>query len=498
MAKPICLSIAGSDSGAGAGIQADIKTFFDLNCYATTVITAITAQNTQEVIAIDAVSDDLFEKQLQSIEDDLLPKAIKTGMIATVKQVEIVSNFLERYDDIFYICDPVMIATSGAKLVNEAVIDAITTKLFPKADLITPNLDEAAYLLLLDKQDYNLNASLEEIAIKLYQNYQLKAVLLKGGHSTRAEVDYFYSQNTHFYLSSKRCLWHQSIHGTGCTLAASITALLALDYDLFNAVVVAKAYITEGIFNAQAVAKNKVNLPVAQCGFPINKNYFPVVTQHQKLIKKNNAFKRLDQSIGFYPVVDTIKWLEYLAKKGIKTIQLRIKDKPLDWVEKAVIQAVDLQKKYHLQLFINDYWKLAMECGAYGVHLGHEDLSILSYDEINQLVNSDMRLGLSTHDYFELAYALSVRPSYVALGPIYPTTSKVMRFGPQGIEKLKKWQSLTDIPLVAIGGITLDNIQDVIDCDVNGIAAISMITNAQDPDKVVDKLQAQFKFTCDA
>ncbi|MCF6764236.1 bifunctional hydroxymethylpyrimidine kinase/phosphomethylpyrimidine kinase [Thiotrichales bacterium 19S3-7] len=494
MTQAICLSIAGSDSGGGAGIQADIKTFFDLGCHPTTVITAITAQNSYRVTAIEAVSDVLFEKQLQAVEGDLFASAVKTGMIASVKQVQMISKFLDRHNHLSYICDPVMMATSGNQLVHHDVIDEIKTELFPKAALITPNLDEAYYLLSLAETTEDLSTlSLKEIALRLYKTYKPKAVLVKGGHSLSPEIDYFYCPSSEFYLKSQRCMLHKNTHGSGCTLAAAITSFLALGYDLVNAIVIAKAYITEAIFNAKAITKNSQNKPVNQCGFPSNKKYFPIITKQSLLLNHSKAFRKLEDEIGFYPVVDNINWLEYLAKKGIKTIQLRIKDQSDDLVEQAIIEAVGLQKKYNLQLIINDYWQLAIKHGAFGIHLGHEDLTALSSSEIQCLISSNIALGLSTHDYFELAYALSIRPSYVALGPIYPTTSKVMRFKAQGLDKLVKWQALVDIPLVAIGGITLDNIQKIIDTKVAGIAVISMLTKAKEPKQVINKVNRLLK-----
>lgn len=491
--NPIVWSIAGSDSGGGAGIQADLKTFTDLKCFGATLITAITAQNTQEVNFIEAVSDRCFTAQLDALTTDLMPVAIKSGMLSSCAQVTALSQFLTAHPDIIYICDPVMIATCGDRLVSADVIAAIKHELFPKATLITPNLIEAHYLCDLPSSTTSSQATL---GLQLLQRYHAKAVLLKGGHAaTDTADDYFCSQylcsqyhcsQYHCYtLHAKRYPLKRERHGTGCTLSAAITAFLARGYDLNNALVLAKAYISQGI--ADAITVGAGALPVAQSGFPCNKTYFPHIS-----LKPNYRHKpcqHLQQPLGFYPIVDTSDWVLRLAKLGVKTIQLRIKDKPLEWIEQEIVASINIAQQYDIQLFINDYWQLAIRHHAYGVHLGHEDLQAADIDAIAE---SGLRLGLSTHDHYELACALHYHPSYIALGPIYATTSKVMRFAPQGLKKLRRWRAFTDLPLVAIGGITLEHIAALLAHGADGIAIISLVTKSDDPVRVVRQAQRLF------
>lgn len=189
--------------------------------------------------------------------------------------------------------------------------------------------------------------------------------------------------------------------------------------------------------------------------------------------------------IGLYPIVNTAAWLEKLLPLGMKTIQLRIKNKTEFEREKEIQQAIKIAQPFSARLFINDDWQLAIKHQAYGVHLGQEDLNEANIDEISQ---AGLRLGVSTHCEEEIARAISLHPSYIAYGPIYPTTSKVMNFAPQGLEKLTLLKKRLPYPLVAIGGINLDRIDDIIATGVDGVALISAITEAKDPIEMTRKL----------
>ena len=194
------------------------------------------------------------------------------------------------------------------------------------------------------------------------------------------------------------------------------------------------------------------------------------------------SFASLAYPIGFYPVVPTAAWVEQLLSWGVRTIQLRIKaaDHTPDNIKAHVLAAVEAGKAMPgAQVFINDHWKLALACGAYGVHLGQEDLNIA---DIEALRTAGLRLGLSTHTPQELARAKAVQPSYLAIGPIYPTTLKVMPYQPVGLERLAQWAKLAvPYPVVAIGGISLDRIPGVLACGVDGVAVVSAVTLADDP-----------------
>lgn len=182
--------------------------------------------------------------------------------------------------------------------------------------------------------------------------------------------------------------------------------------------------------------------------------------------------------LGLYPVVDSVVWIERLLKAGVRTIQLRIKDKREADVEDDVIAAIALGRQYHARLFINDYWQLAIKHQAWGVHLGQEDLETT---DLSAIRHAGLRLGVSTHDDMEIDVALAARPSYIALGHVFPTQTKQMPSAPQGLEQLARHISrLQDYPTVAIGGISLERAPAVLGTGVGSIAVVSAITQAAD------------------
>ena len=193
-------------------------------------------------------------------------------------------------------------------------------------------------------------------------------------------------------------------------------------------------------------------------------------------------FASLTHPIGFYPVVPTADWVERLLSWGVRTIQLRIKaaDHTLANIAIEVLAAIEAGKAVPgAQVFINDHWQLALAGGAYGVHLGQEDLDTT---DIEALRNAGIRLGLSTHTPEELTRAKAVQPSYLAIGPIYPTTLKVMPYAPVGLVQLADWaKQASPYPVVAIGGISLERMPGVLACDVDGVAVVSAVTLAADP-----------------
>lgn len=182
--------------------------------------------------------------------------------------------------------------------------------------------------------------------------------------------------------------------------------------------------------------------------------------------------------LGLYPVVDSVEWIERLLGAGVRTLQLRIKDKRDEEVEADVIAAIELGRKYNARLFINDYWRLAIKHRAYGVHLGQEDLETTDLKAIRA---AGLRLGVSTHDDMEIDVALAARPSCIALGHVFPTQTKQMPSAPQGLEQLARHvERLNDYPTIAIGGISLERAPAVMTTGVGSVAVVSAITQAAD------------------
>ena len=182
----------------------------------------------------------------------------------------------------------------------------------------------------------------------------------------------------------------------------------------------------------------------------------------------------------FYPVVDSVAWVARLALLGVGTIQLRAKNLSESDAVQATLDALEVIKGTPAELVVNDYWRAAIIAGARHVHLGQEDLAGA---DLHAIRTAGLTLGISTHDDDELAVALHARPDYIALGPIFPTTLKSMRFAPQGIPKISEWKKrIGDIPLVAIGGIKLEQAGEIFAAGADSIAVVSDVTQNADPD----------------
>lgn len=232
------LSIAGSDSCGGAGIQADIKTMLANGVYAMSAITALTAQNTLGVKSIMEVTPKFLEEQLDCIFTDIYPDAVKTGMLASKDLIEVIGRKLKEYDAKHIVTDPVMVATSGAKLISEDAIDTLKHALFPLADLITPNIPEAQVLSGLSIKS---ERDMEKAAKFIYESYGC-AVLLKGGHQVNEANDLLCQNGDFTWFYGKR-IDNPNTHGTGCTLSSAIASNLAKGYEMQQAVESAKEYI---------------------------------------------------------------------------------------------------------------------------------------------------------------------------------------------------------------------------------------------------------------
>ena len=233
------LSIAGSDSCGGAGIQADIKTMTLNGVYAMSAVTALTAQNTTGVSAILEADADFLEKEINAVFEDIFPDAVKIGMVSSSALIEVIAQRLKFYQAENIVVDPVMVATSGARLINDSAINTLEEKLLPIADVITPNIPETEVLSgmkISDKDD------MEKAAVSIGEKFKC-AVLVKGGHSINDADDILYSNGKITYFKGKR-IDNPNTHGTGCTLSSAIAANLAKGYSLEKSVERAKEYIS--------------------------------------------------------------------------------------------------------------------------------------------------------------------------------------------------------------------------------------------------------------
>jgi len=260
------LTIAGSDSGGGAGIQADLKTFAALGCYGTSAITALTAQNTVGVQGIHAVPAEFLKAQIQSVLDDIGVDAVKIGMLHAPGIVEVVAWAIDHYKLTNVVLDPVMVATSGDRLIASETVQVLVHELFPRVSVITPNLDEAALLLGRDIP----NAEALDTAAQDLLAMGARAVLLKGGHLVGDDVvDLLVDTNGPSQRLASRRIASRNVHGTGCTLSSAIAAHLALGHGLSEAVRLARTFILGAIAQGADVT-------TGQGHGPLNHGFAPV------------------------------------------------------------------------------------------------------------------------------------------------------------------------------------------------------------------------------
>jgi hydroxymethylpyrimidine kinase/phosphomethylpyrimidine kinase/thiamine-phosphate diphosphorylase len=544
-APPIVYTVAGSDSGGGAGIQADLHCIRSFGCHGCSAITCLTFQSSVGVTGVHAPPASFLQQTLDTLRDDLPPAAVKIGMLGTKELATTVGNFLQKlkadnsHKKIWVVLDPVMISTSGHRLIDEEASQAMIEHVFPAVDVLTPNLYEAEALLgrkLSTAQEVEQGAR-ELIAMGV------PAVLIKGGHSFSDSTDETGSTGSYaqdYFLSSEppadeprlcdgnRGVWLRSpryntenTHGTGCTLSSAMASALALGerqrelqdssrqgatssiYPI-DACCLAKAYVTAGIHAGVQLGQGPG--PVAQTEFPSHYQHYPTVALNpDKDLPAFRAMKAFSDHSNddrpvlgrILPIVNTSDWVKRLCQvpEGVTDIQLRIKDEtdPTKILE-IVQQSQAACEAAGIRLWINDYWQAAVEAGCFGVHVGQEDLvKCIEKGGLEAMQDANMALGISTHSYAELAAALGVKPSYISLGPVFATSSKDVQFDPQGLWTVRKWRQLVhpDVPLVAIGGIgDADTATRVREAGAECAAVIGAVTKAKDTSAAISQLNA--------
>lgn len=475
---PAILLIGGIDPQGCAGLTADIQTVSHHGCHPLPLITCMTDQNQHGMQALNPVSRERFLKHYENSVADIDVAAIKIGLIPTLEIARCIEYIINQHN-VPVVLDPVMSATSGGQAVAAEVIDFVRNVLLPKISLLTPNLPELRELTEQQQQ------SLEKQARQLIES-GLSACLVKGGHDNQGFVsDYFVNAATHFYCYQPRL--EKNVRGTGCVLASSLACHLAQGDDLRDAIILSRSYINRGIRESFVSGPYQLFAHQRQ---PIELRDFPRLSYTPDLIGKSFSFPACPQRLGIYPVVDSADWVDRLLTLGIKTIQLRLKQTDRQFLDAEIAHATAMARQHDDScFFVNDHWRLAIDNGVYGVHLGQEDLHDADLLEIEQ---AGLRLGVSTHSYWELARALAINPSYIALGPIFATDSKQMPWQPQGIERLAEWSRLLDghTPLVAIGGIDVARAHRLKRTGVGSVAMISAITKAADYQQVTQQLLA--------
>lgn len=516
---PTVWCVGGTDSSGGAGVTRDLATLSDLGVRGCVIVTQVTAQSNSKMLAQTPMAPSVINEQWQALASEGLPHCIKIGAVANDEHAFSLCARIELLAGPrpFIIWDPVL-QTSSMSTISRLSKEAIV-QLLNVADIVTPNVSELAALseYFLNQSTISSDHDARKAAKALLATSNLaehpgaeKATLLKGvfvkaGHADWQcdATDMYFTQTEDVSFSQPRCDAGE-LRGTGCLLASAIAGFYAKDYCVNDALTLANAYVRK-VRNVSTSQRDKFHHPKA-VGFPTTPDIFPAVCFKNSVFKTSAngerergishqhsfSFKPIEQfepfvpialKRGIYPVVDSADWIERLLPTGVNIIQLRIKSDKKDsgqaWISEEIKKAVALTRGTSCQLFINDHWELAIEHGAFGVHLGQEDL----FDaDIKAIRHAGLRLGVSTHGYAELQRVKALSPSYIALGHIFATQTKTMPSKPQGLARLKQYVQLcADTPTIAIGGIDISRCKAVANTGVTHIAMVSAITKATNP-----------------
>jgi hydroxymethylpyrimidine kinase/phosphomethylpyrimidine kinase/thiamine-phosphate diphosphorylase len=494
--RPKLWTITATDSSGGAGAFADMKVAQHLGCECQAVVIAVTAQNSQGVIAAQPLELSLVKTQWQALAADGWPAVIRLGWLPA--EPELLSWLVQELTDFqgTVIWDPVLAASQGSALTQTwqtEVIYPYFLQLLGRADLITPNVNEARILTGLAA-----NSNAADCAAKLVE-MGAKHVLITGldtfadriidtGTDKEQIADYFLYSNktqlgknqlpgasllTEFYLNKLKL--NISPHGTGCHLAASLACLLAKEVNLYDALTQAVCSTSVAIKQSSHTRQGAGNAWASDY-HQAQQHDWPLVLSNAQQIKRQptNAFNKLQRPLGVYGLVDNLAHLERLIQLDVDTLQWRVKH-PDEHYQSETQHAIKLCKDANIPLFINDDWRLAIELNAYGVHLGQEDLANAN---LNAIQRAGLHLGISTHSDWEVARARAIQPSYIALGPIFKPLSKELKYEPLGLERLANYVArFPDICFTCIGGITQHNAAQVWQTGVESIAVVTDLAN---------------------
>lgn len=468
----IVWSIAGSDPSGGAGIQADLKVFQGLGLYGCAALTSVIAQNTVGVRSVRPVSAEFLKEQLEVLAKDVPPHSVKIGLVPTCEAARAIAESLKPLN-VPVVYDPVAVSGSGHALAVEDVLSAIRAHLLPITAVLTPNALEAEALtdVPIRTHDDMLKAARRLCAMGA------RAVLLKGGHtSAPSACDLWFDGTCAVWLHSPRVV-NRTFHGTGCTLSSALAAGLAQGLQPLDAAVLAKTYVNRGLRCAPVIGAGR--RPLYHGAWPDSPRDLPLLTDDPDESAPAPAFPDCGpQPLGFYLIVNRAADIDRLAPTGARTFQLRAKDLRDSALDHEVALAVALARRFSVRLFINDAADLALKHRAYGVHLGQKDWSPA---QIEALRRAGLRLGVSAYTWSDLARACALQPSYVGIGTVFATESKDVATPPLGIDGLRRLTQVSPVPVVAIGGITLERSREVFATGVNGIAVISDVHKAPDP-----------------
>ncbi len=487
---PLIWSVTASDSSGGAGSAADLRVAQAMGVDCAVITLAITAQNSEGVQALTLVDTPMLEAQWQSLRQDGWPAVIRLGWLpASVECLRWLLPKLQAFPG-QVVWDPVLAASQGGVMQScwqTPVLQEYLVALLQRCRVITPNRMEARLLTGLP-----VASSLADCAAAL-QALGANTVLISGGDGPLDDhmlEDWCFSvvdahsdelpgpQQLPVFRFRHRRIARQ-VHGTGCHLAAALACALAQGHTLYDALTQAvtmarlavrcASHRSSGYDNARAVPLEQATAEDWPQVLPAGADY------------PDEAFMPAEP-LGLYGLVDNLAHLQQLLELGIDSLQWRVKHPGVGY-QADTARAIELCREGGVPLYLNDDWQLALTLGAYGVHLGQEDL--LTAD-LPALQRAGIRLGISTHSDWEIARARGVQPSYIAFGPVFTPLSKQLRYPPLGIAQLRRWVGcFQHQALTCIGGITHQNVAQVL---TTGIESVAVVTDLRADDGLVQRL----------
>ncbi|KAL2254329.1 UNVERIFIED_CONTAM: Thiamine biosynthetic bifunctional enzyme TH1, chloroplastic [Sesamum indicum] len=483
---PHVLTVAGSDSGAGAGIQADMKACAARGVYCSTVVTAVTAQNTVGVQGVNIVTEEFVREQLKSVLSDMRPDVVKTGMLPSPGIVKVLCQSLKEFQEALVV-DPVMVSTSGDVLAGSSVLASFREELLPLADIVTPNLREASALLG--------GAPLETVAdmhsaAKSIHNIGPRNVLVKGGDlpSSSDAVDVLFDGKEFYEFRSTR-VNTSNTHGTGCTLASSIAAELARGSSVLSAIKIAKHYVEsaldyskdiliggghQGPFDHLMKLKNSAPDLCARRLFSPNDLLLYAVTDSRMNKKWGRSMR------------DAVK---SAIEGGATIVQLREKDADTRDFLEAAKTCVEICRSHGVPLLINDRIDIALACDADGVHVGQSDMPARV---ARTILGPDKIIGVSCKTPEQAEKAWIDGADYIGCGGVYPTNTKENNLT-VGLDGLKTVCLESKLPVVAIGGFGISNVRPVMELGVPNLKGVAVVSALFDRESVSTETQNLLK-----
>jgi hydroxymethylpyrimidine/phosphomethylpyrimidine kinase len=465
--RPIVLSIAGSDCSGGAGIHADLKAIEAGSGFAATALTAVTVQTGTGVRRTFALEPALVAEQIEAVLADMPVAAVKSGMLAQAATVEAVAGVLARRRGIPFVLDPVLASESGTPLLGADAIPVLLARLVPLATLLTPNAPEAEVLTGIRVHDI---ADAERAARSLLAR-GAGAVLVKGGHLGGAPAaDVLVDRDGVRVLRGE---WLPMTHarGTGCILASAVAVRLAHGLALAEAVARAKEFVTESIRHGLVVGSGRGPAD------PFHAETTPRAVGRLHVLVADDALRGRD----------AVRLARIVAEAGADVVQLREK-RPRPTAElvvtaRAIREAID---PFGASLVIDDRADVAAAVGAAGVHLGAGDLDAAV---ARRLLGRGALVGRTANSLEEALRAASEDVDYLGVGPVFATTSKANPAPPLGVPALARIVAAARRPVVAIGGIGPDDVAEVMEAGVHGVAVLSAVADVADPGRAVARIR---------